>query len=87
MMPAVSSVTAPDAAHSSAMTTPWHRGTVRWFDAEKGFGFIDPDEPIGQVFVDYTAIVTPGYKTLSTGQRVEFVYERKPRGLEATAVR
>ncbi|RJO79278.1 cold shock domain-containing protein [Nocardia panacis] len=70
------------------MTTPqWHRGTVRWFDAEKGFGFLDPDEGFGQVFVEYTAITTPGYKTLAAGQRVVFAYELKPRGMEASAVR
>lgn len=63
-------------------------GTVRWFDAQKGFGFITPDnEPRSPVFVEYSYIDLPGYRTLTEGQAVTFTVERDERGLHATCVR
>jgi len=48
----------------------WQYGHVAWFNAEKGFGFIDPDDGGESVFVRHTAIAAPGYKTLTAGQPV-----------------
>ncbi|MBF6353701.1 cold shock domain-containing protein [Nocardia higoensis] len=50
----------------------WQHGHVAWFNAEKGFGFIDPDDGGESVFVRHTAIAAPGYKTLVAGQPVVF---------------
>jgi CspA family cold shock protein len=48
------------------------QGTVKWFNAEKGFGFITPDDSDGDVFVHYSEIQTGGFKTLDENQRVQF---------------
>jgi len=60
-------------------------GTVKWFNAEKGFGFIER-EGGEDVFVHFSAIKTEGYKTLDEGQRVQFDIEQGQRGLQATNV-
>lgn len=60
-------------------------GTVKWFNAAKGYGFISPDDG-ADVFVHHTAIVAEGYKTLDEGQRVEFTVEQGPKGLQAASV-
>ncbi|MFD6157535.1 cold shock domain-containing protein [Nocardia sp. NPDC060256] len=65
----------------------WVRGTVLWFDTEKGFGFLEAAEYPGGVFVEYSSIDSPGFKTLTTGQPVVFTCELRPRGVEAVAVR
>lgn len=62
------------------------QGTVKWFNAEKGYGFITPDEGGGDVFVHYTAIETTGYKTLEEGQRVNFDVEQSDKGPQASSV-
>jgi CspA family cold shock protein len=62
------------------------QGTVKWFNNEKGFGFIAVDG--GQdVFVHYSAIQTDGYKSLDENQRVEFDVVQGPKGPQADAVR
>nr|WP_269749378.1 cold shock domain-containing protein [Nocardia puris] len=64
----------------------WSRGTVAWFDAPKGFGFITADgDPRALVYVDFSCIEMAGYRTLVEGQRVEFLRSRHRS--EAAAVR
>jgi cold shock protein len=63
------------------------RGTVKWFDADKGFGFISQPEGRGDVFVHHTAIQATGYRTLDPGQEVEFEMKQGPKGLQAANVR
>ncbi|MCP2287968.1 Cold shock protein, CspA family [Nocardia amikacinitolerans] len=65
----------------------WRHGTVAWFNAEKGFGFLTPDEDTTAVFVEYSSIETRGYRTLSAGQPVVFTIEHTPRGPHAARVR
>jgi CspA family cold shock protein len=60
-------------------------GIVKWFNAEKGFGFIE-QEGGGDVFVHFSAIQSQGYKSLDEGQRVQFDVEKGPRGPQATNV-
>lgn len=60
-------------------------GTVKWFNATKGYGFIA--QPNGEdVFVHYSAIRMDGYATLTEGQRVELTVEQGPKGLQAKDV-
>ncbi len=61
-------------------------GTVKWFNAEKGFGFIESEDG-EDVFVHFSAIQSQGYKTLDEGQRVEFDIEKGQRGPQAVNVR
>lgn len=64
------------------------QGTVKWFNAEKGFGFIAVDDGGADVFVHYSAIAdTTGYRSLEENQRVEFGTAQGPKGLQATDVR
>jgi CspA family cold shock protein len=60
-------------------------GKVKWFSAEKGYGFIESDEG-GDVFVHFSAIQTDGFKTLEEGQRVEFEVVEGNRGPQAANV-
>ena len=55
------------------------KGTVKWFNAEKGFGFIANDEGGDDVFVHFSAIVADGYRTLTEGQKVTFEVEPDPK--------
>ena len=60
-------------------------GTVKWFNPEKGFGFIHPDEG-DDVFVHHTGIVSDGFRSLDEGQRVQFDVTQGKKGLQATNV-
>ncbi len=60
-------------------------GKVKWFNAEKGYGFITTDEG-KDVFVHYSAIQSEGYKTLDEGQSVEFDVTESDRGPQAANV-
>jgi CspA family cold shock protein len=60
-------------------------GTVKWFNATKGYGFIGRDEG-EDVFVHFSAISMDGYRKLETDQKVEFSIEEGPRGLQAANV-
>ncbi|WGD36503.1 cold-shock protein [Lysinibacter sp. HNR] len=62
-------------------------GTVKWFDSEKGFGFIAPDDGTPDVFAHYSAIATNGYRTLDENQKVEFDTARGPKGPQAENIR
>ncbi len=62
-------------------------GTVKWFNAEKGFGFISQAEGGDDVFVHHSAIQMEGYRVLEEGQAVEFDIEEGPKGLTAKEVR
>lgn len=60
-------------------------GTVKWFNASKGYGFIQR-EGGPDVFVHFSAIQMSGYKSLNEGQKVEFTIEQGPKGLQAANV-
>ena len=66
---------------------PMAQGTVKWFNAEKGFGFIAQDGGGPDVFVHYSAIDSSGYRSLDEAQRVEFEVTQGPKGPQADAVR
>ncbi|WP_424766663.1 cold-shock protein [Paenibacillus sp. sgz302251] len=61
------------------------QGKVKWFNAEKGYGFIETDQG-GDVFVHFSAIQTDGFKTLEEGQSVEFDIVEGARGPQAANV-
>ena len=61
-------------------------GTVKWFNAEKGYGFITQAEG-ADVFVHFSAIQMNGYRALEEGQQVEFDVNEGPKGLQAASVR
>ena len=62
------------------------QGTVKWFNAEKGFGFITPDDSEGDVFVHYSEIQTGGFKTFDENPRVQFEIGQGAKGPQATGV-
>lgn len=62
-------------------------GTVKWFNAEKGFGFITPEDQGNDLFVHHSAILGDGYKTLDEGQTVEFDVAQGQKGPHAENVR
>ncbi|MGA4668219.1 cold-shock protein [Propionibacteriaceae bacterium Y1923] len=58
-------------------------GTVKWFNADKGFGFISPDDGSADVFVHFSAIQSSGYRTLNENDKVSYEVEQGPKGLQA----
>ncbi|MEV5012055.1 MULTISPECIES: cold-shock protein [unclassified Streptomyces] len=61
------------------------QGTVKWFNPDKGFGFIAQDSG-PDLFVHYSEILATGYRSLEEGQRVEYKVAQRPKGAQATAV-
>ena len=62
-------------------------GTVKWFNSEKGFGFITPDDGSTDVFAHFSAIATSGYRSLEENQKVEFETAQGNKGLQAENIR
>jgi len=62
-------------------------GTVKWFNADKGFGFIAPDDGSEDVFAHFSAISASGYRSLDENQKVEFDVEQGQKGLQAANIR
>lgn len=62
------------------------KGTVKWFNSSKGFGFITKEDGATDVFVHFQAINGDGYKTLNEGDNVTFDVETGPKGLQASNV-
>ncbi|GAA1055865.1 MULTISPECIES: cold-shock protein [Agromyces] len=62
-------------------------GTVKWFNAEKGFGFIAPSDGSPDVFAHFSAITGSGYRSLEEGQNVEFDVVQGQKGLQAENIR
>jgi CspA family cold shock protein len=63
------------------------RGTVKWFNDQKGFGFITPENGGKDVFVHQSAIIATGFRTLAENDRVEFSIEQGPKGPSAANVK
>jgi cold shock protein len=62
-------------------------GTVKWFNPDKGYGFISPESGGDDLFVHFSAIESQGFKTLDEGQRVSFEVSQGDKGPQATSVR
>jgi CspA family cold shock protein len=62
-------------------------GTVKWFNSEKGYGFIAQDDGGPDVFVHFSAIQSDGYRSLEDNQRVEYEVTQGPKGIQADRVR
>jgi CspA family cold shock protein len=62
-------------------------GTVKWFNDQKGYGFITPDDGGKDVFVHHTAIDMKGFRTLEEGAKVSFEVVTGPKGLQASDVK
>src|SRR5438477_10299211 len=83
--------TSPGRAHvrpeeCSTRRTHMAQGTVKWFNADKGYGFIAPDDGTDDVFVHHSALQADGYRSLQENQRVEYTAGRGPKGPQAEQV-
>ncbi len=63
------------------------KGKVKWFNDQKGYGFITPDEGGKDLFVHHSAIQSKGFRTLAEGQAVDYDVEQSDKGPKATNVR
>ena len=63
-----------------------NKGTVKWFNSSKGYGFITNDETGEEVFVHFSGIMTDGYKSLEDGQKVTFDTTQGNRGIQSVNV-
>jgi cold shock protein len=63
------------------------QGIVKWFNADKGYGFIAPDDGTADVFVHHSAIQAGGFRSLQENQRVEFIAGQGRKGPQAEEVR
>ena len=63
------------------------KGKVKWFNADKGVGFITPDDGSADVFAHFSEIEGRGYRSLNEGQEVEFDVKEGPKGLQASGIR
>ena len=61
-------------------------GIVKWFNSEKGFGFIAPDDGSADVFVHFSAINSKGFRSLREGQRVSYEVTQGPKGAQASNI-
>ncbi len=61
-------------------------GVVKWFNSEKGYGFITPDDGSDDVFAHFSAIQTSGFRSLDEGEKVEFEITSGPKGLQASEI-
>ena len=61
-------------------------GTVKWFNGDKGFGFIAPEDGSADVFAHFSAINSNGFRSLDEGARVSFDTQQGPKGLQATNI-
>ncbi len=61
-------------------------GVVKWFNSEKGYGFITPDDGSDDVFAHYSAIQSNGFRSLDEGDKVEFEITEGPKGLQASEI-
>lgn len=63
-----------------------HKGTVKWFNVKKGYGFIIDDETNNEIFVHFSAVSMEGFKELKDGERVEFEVIDGDKGIQASNV-
>ena len=62
-------------------------GTVKWFNGDKGYGFIAPDDGSADVFAHFSAINSTGFRSLNEGDKVSYEVQQGPKGLQAANIR
>jgi CspA family cold shock protein len=87
LLPAPAAAAAPAPAPEDRVGLRRNTGTVKWYNAGKGFGFITPDEEGPEVFAHYSQISTAGLRELTEGQRVEYELARGTKGPQAERIR